>query len=144
MVGCKGKTFAPCPSYRGRLFVAVKTFVNWPIKEPSFLIRDSMFAILYYILLRIFLTLVVYTAANTLYPRVMVSCHPYYRTKMGVQKLAAPRHFLLKCRYQTRIISGHVDVCQGSCRCVLGVMYMCVRGHVDVCKGSCRCVLRVI
>ena len=52
--------------------------------------------------------------------------------------------FLLKCLYQTRKVSGHVYVCQGSCICVLGVMYMRVRGHVYVCQGSCICVLGVM
>ena len=35
---------------------------------------------------------------------------------------------------------GHVCVCQGSCMCVLEVMYVCVRGHVYVCQRSCMCV----
>ena len=39
---------------------------------------------------------------------------------------------------------GHVYVCQGSCICVLEVMYMCVRRHVYVCQGSCICVLGVV
>ena len=30
-------------------------------------------------------------------------------------------------------VRGHVYVCEGSCICVLGVMYMCVRCHVYVC-----------
>ena len=52
--------------------------------------------------------------------------------------------FLLKCLYQTRKVMGHVYVCQGSCICVPGVMYVCTRGHVCVCQGSCMCVLRVM
>ena len=30
-------------------------------------------------------------------------------------------------------VIGHVYVCKGSCICVLGVTYMCIRGHVYVC-----------
>ena len=36
-------------------------------------------------------------------------------------------------RYHVYVFRSHVYVCYGSCICVLGVMYMCVRGRVYVC-----------
>jgi hypothetical protein len=61
------------------------------------------------------------------------------RWEVWAHKTSLPPHFLLKCLYQTRNVSGHVFVSEWTCICEWGGMYLWGSGHVFVSEWACIC-----